>query len=383
MNDMSFFKKLFNKQTPDIESVSDKKEVQNPRNIESYEDFWNWFLNNEKKFYQTIKEGKNIEHGFFNFIGPKLNELRSGFWYLTGMKEENLAELIITPDGNLKNFVFVQELVDSAPKPDNWVFTAFKPELSSENCQIDFAGIPIGANNLFFEPIEDHKYPDDISVRIICSDYSDENSESIESGISIFLDNFLGEVKFSLDVDFIEIEKSNFVKEESIPIEKLKDYIIWRKKEFIEKYGDFIFLKELDDCAYYNLEASTPDSLPLLASINEDIINWEHNVSHPYILKIEINYKGNESQFPDQETFDRLNAFEDSLNSQLEPKGGFLNIGRTLGENKREIYVACKDFCKGSKECDRLLKQFKFDNSSYEVFKDKYWRCVNYLRKPI
>lgn len=40
------------------------------------------------------------------------------------MYDENTVELIITPDGDLKNIAFAEELVEAAPKLDKWKFTA-------------------------------------------------------------------------------------------------------------------------------------------------------------------------------------------------------------------------------------------------------------------
>lgn len=43
------------------------------------------------------------------------------------MLDNETAELIITADGILKNYVFVEELIDSVPKIKGWKFTAHKP----------------------------------------------------------------------------------------------------------------------------------------------------------------------------------------------------------------------------------------------------------------
>lgn len=36
--------------------------------IFSNEDFWNWFIKNEKSFFNTIKKESNIEKNFFDKI---------------------------------------------------------------------------------------------------------------------------------------------------------------------------------------------------------------------------------------------------------------------------------------------------------------------------
>lgn len=96
---MKFFKSLF-------------KSKDQP--INSYSDFWDWFLLNEKKFHKVVKNQGNIKRDFFDKLTPKLDELKDGFWFLTGMFDNETAELILTADGVIKNIVFVEDLVKSA-----------------------------------------------------------------------------------------------------------------------------------------------------------------------------------------------------------------------------------------------------------------------------
>ena len=106
---MSFFKKIFGKRDEPIKS---------------YNDFWAWFQKKEKGFFTVVKQSNNVEKDFFDKLSPKLEELKDGFFYLTGMYDDNTAELIITAEGTVKNIVFVEELINSAPKIEGWKFTA-------------------------------------------------------------------------------------------------------------------------------------------------------------------------------------------------------------------------------------------------------------------
>ena len=38
--------------------------------VKSYEDFWNWFKQNERKFFSVVIEHDNIEKDFFNKLSP-------------------------------------------------------------------------------------------------------------------------------------------------------------------------------------------------------------------------------------------------------------------------------------------------------------------------
>ena len=78
---MSIFKNLFNK----------KQET-----VKNYSEFWIWFQKNEQKFFDVIKSQNNIESDFLDRLAPRLAELREGFYFLTGMLDDNTAELIFT-----------------------------------------------------------------------------------------------------------------------------------------------------------------------------------------------------------------------------------------------------------------------------------------------
>jgi hypothetical protein len=54
------------------------------------------------------------------------------------MYDENTVELVLTADGNTKNIVFVEELVEQAPRIEGWKFTALKPALQIEDVQLQW-----------------------------------------------------------------------------------------------------------------------------------------------------------------------------------------------------------------------------------------------------
>jgi hypothetical protein len=132
---MSFLKNLFA-----------KKE----QPIQSYQDFWNWFSTNERTFFTAVKNGKYIESEFFDKLSPKLAELKDGFFFLTGMLDDNTAELVLTADGNIKNIVFVEELVAAAPQIDDWKFTALKPALDIKDVDYLYGRLQICGGQLVF-----------------------------------------------------------------------------------------------------------------------------------------------------------------------------------------------------------------------------------------
>lgn len=360
---MSFFKNLFQKQ--------DNSPIKN------YSDFWNWFEKGEKNFYKIVNVGGNIEKDFFDLVSPKLEQLHDGIFLLTGMYDKNTAELVFTPEGNIKNFVFVKDLVEAAPKIDGWRFTAFKPYIEGEDFAIEMNGFTFNSEKLFFYANVDKEYPDEIDLSIYHVDCNEKNKSVIGNGSYIFLDNYLGELEFATTVDNVEIVSKPEDNIELIPIDKLRDYLIWREKEFVDKYEGIRYNTEND--AYSSLEATRESGIKLIAIVNTTLMEWDAKPSHPWILTVKIFYDGkNNNGFPDDETYQLLNQIEEDLMDDLKDFEGYLNIGRETSDNVREIYFACKEFNKPSKAASLIVSKYlNVLEIEYEIFKDKYWLSLS------
>ena len=111
-----------------LKNILNKKEEP----IQSYQDFWNWFLKNERDLYKVMKENRNVKEKFFNVISPKLDELRDGYHFTTGMSDDDIVTLTITADGVIENIVFVEELVQAAPTIKGWTIVALKRPVDEE-----------------------------------------------------------------------------------------------------------------------------------------------------------------------------------------------------------------------------------------------------------
>jgi len=359
---MSFIKKLLGKQE---------------KPIQSYTDFWEWFLQNEKKFYTSVKQNRNINTAFFDKLAPKLNELKDGIWFLTGMYDETTAELILTADGALKNIIFVEELVSFAPQIEHWKITALKQPNDKNLFGINMDGYVFDENTMSFYWIEHSSMPDEIDIIIAHSDLTEENRVSITNGIYLALDNNLGELNTVTMIDNLSIIHPSQAEKELISLNKLKDFLIWREKEFVEKYKGFRHNIENDN--YSSLEATLDNGLPLLAIVNSDLLNWDCKASHPWVVIIEIKYDGqNNNGMPGDETYILLNEIEDKITLELKDTDGYLNIGRQTANNIREIYLTCYDFRKPSKILYELKEQYQRTiHIDFDIFKDKYWQSLN------
>lgn len=358
---MGFFNSLFNKkETPIITNA----------------DFWDWFQQQEKAFHKITQSGENI-HDFHDKLSPKLNELREGYYFLSGMYTDDIVELVITADGHIKNFAFAEDLVTAAPIIKGWRFTALKPAMDIHTHGIKMDGFDFSSDTISFYSNDDENHPDEIDITVVHNDLTEDNKDSIILGTHIFLDNYLGEINFATTIDAISVIATKHAKKELIPIEKLKAYLIWREKEFVEKYEGI--RHNTEDDGYSTFEGRLENGNTVVAVINTTLLNWDSIASHPWIARIEIGYDGNESGgLPHQNDFSALNNFEDTLLEQLKDSDGYLNVGRETGDNTRTIYFACNEFRKPSKVIDALIKQYQgVWDLSYTIYKDKYWQTFN------
>lgn len=349
--------------------------------IKSYADFWLWFEKNQKRFFEVVKSGQNIEALFLDKLSAKLEELRDGYFFLTGMYNDDTAELILTADGNVKNIVFVEELMQSAPHIIGWKFTALKPAMDIENVAISMGDLEFNSDNLFFYANEFTDYPDEIDICIVHSDMTESNKEQITNGVYIFLDNYLGELDFVNNIDNLQVIGENEAQNELIPIGKLKEFLIWREKEFIGKYEGIRYDTNNDE--YSIMEAELESGSILLAVINSKLLAWDRQASHPWLAIMTIEFDGSENNgLPSTSDYELMNHIEDEIMTVLIDHEGFLNVGRQTSKNKREIYFACKDFRKPSKVFDEI--QHKHQQSfklEYDIYKDKYWQTFERFRQ--
>lgn len=344
--------------------------------ITNYADFWKWFEANAQQFYTIVKSGDQLEEKFFSPLSDKLKELKEGYWYVTGMCADDCAELIITPDGIIKNIVFAEELVAAAPRIAHWKFTALKPMLDLKDVNIEMSGSVFNSDNLSFYSNDYEEYPDEVDIVVVHPDYTEEEKDRIFNGVMIFLDNYLGELNGVTMIDAVSVCGAEQAEKELIPISKLKDFLLWREKEFVEKYNGIRYDTVNDQ--YSALEGKLQNGWPAIAVINTTLLEWDGKASHPWMLKIRIKYDGeNNNGMPDRPISDMMNAFEDEIMEQLRDVGGYLNVGRQTLNNVRDIYIACSDFRGASKVVYEMEARYAGKlELEWEIFKDKYWRCL-------
>jgi hypothetical protein len=340
----------------------------------SYQDFWSWFQKNEKAFFRVVKEENQIEKLVFNELSPQLDKVKDGIFYLAGMLDDDTAELVLTADGTVKNIVFVEELVHASPAIAGWKFTALKAASSIEDVSIEMAGHTFNADNISFYAKDTPAYPDEIDIKVVHDDFTEEVEASIRSGVYIFLDNYLGELDFATGIDNLTLIGKGDAQQPMVPIEKLKAFLTWRQKEFTERYEGVRHDTEND--GYGSFEAKRADGKRLVAVINTDLLAWEAKASHPWVLTVEVTYDGEQNNgMPNTQTYGLLDEIEDAILAELHDHEGYLNVGRQTADGVREIYFACKEFRKPARVLHQIQSSYVDALAiNYDIYKDKYWQ---------
>lgn len=349
--------------------------------ISSYADFWDWFSENQSSFHNIVKtkDVKIIEDKFFSRLGPKLNELKDGFFYLVGMLDDSTADLVFTADGNPKNIIFVEELVKAAPAIAGWQFTSLKQPMG-DGFGLTMNGITHDQDTLSFYPSDHLDMPDLVDITIVHRDLNDSNEQSIKNGAYIFLDNYLGELSFLENIDDLSFSGPTDIETKLIPIDALENYLQTRKALFVEKYDGVRVFTEND--AYSLMEAELESGRTMVATVNTDLLNWDKKASHPWMLVFTIRYDGdNFNGLPDSTTAEKLNEIEDTIRNELKDADGYLNIGRQAANNERHIFFACVDFRIPSRVANEVKHRCREDfELDFDIYKDKYWRSVEHLK---
>lgn len=214
--------------------------------IATYHDFWAWFAQNEKTLAKAATNRDTIEAQFFDPITSKLDPIKEGYLLLVGM-DDGKIEIVFTADGLVSNFVFVEELVAAAPQLPDWKFTALKPSLVVNDLGIEMGKYTFSHETLAFYANEQPEYPDEIDIVLVYDEFEEADKAEVFNGAFLLLENYLGELQLATTVDTMDIVPRSQAEQPLVPLTKLKDYLIWRQKEFVEKYEGTRHITEDDN----------------------------------------------------------------------------------------------------------------------------------------
>jgi hypothetical protein len=359
---MSFLKKLF--KTNKITSAKPK----------TITDFWQWFEEHADELKDAVIRQDDLQKEFIEPVFTNLERIAEGVFLLIGKEDDGTIDIIFTADGNIKNFPLVISFVEKAPTIPEWKFTAFKPKVDLGDKGIHIKNLSITRDTLQFYPTIDEQYPDEISIHLVYNgEVAPEDQNLVENASFIYVENLLGEINLATRIDQLIFDPAPASDLELVSIEKLEEYLNWREKEFVELYEGVVY--QTEKATYSSLEWES-EGKDVMGTCNEELIKWNKKASHPWMVVIMVDFGTyQKSGLPTSDLLDEIHAFEDDLKEKLPDPEGYLQVGQTTGKGERTIYYACKEFSIPIQKLEELRKNYSF-NYDYEVFKDKYWKCM-------
>ncbi|HEX7904746.1 MAG TPA: DUF695 domain-containing protein [Chitinophagaceae bacterium] len=356
-----------------IKKMTGKKE-NDPKKV-----FWNWFIKHEHRFKKV--NGTDEAHDFLNELIEQINPFNPWLKALAGPYDDDRYELIITADGDIALFCKVEELVAAAPAIKGWIVTAHKPPIGSDTMSIEMHGYTFGGSNLQFYPVTDPNYPDEINIVLVHPDFNKDEEDNFLSGCQIYIQNAMGELNTATLIDSMDVrglpEASEAI--ELIPMSKLNDYLVWREKEFVEKYATLDVKRPAESWGV--LEANAGDeNKPMLAVIDAGFKDWEYRSAYPWLAQVDIEFEGNEDGMPEKKAMEEMQQLEDDILQLLERLPSTFLMGHDTHDGLRSIYFYTDQFNEVATIINHYLESRSWDYKIvFHIRKDKYWKAMDYF----
>ncbi len=190
--------------------------------MEIYKAFWDWFEDNEDKYFKGIEEVE-LQEELFDMLSAHLNKVGEGLCFEFGpVTKENKRQFVLSADGIKDVFPLVIELVSNAPDLKKWDIKAFRQRVKNPGqFKIRYADLEIGYDDIYFRYIADEEFGVELNVRNL-----DMNNNTMVNCIYILLDNLLGEYDTTMTISWIDwkvLEEDSI--EHLIPVIELRDII--------------------------------------------------------------------------------------------------------------------------------------------------------------
>jgi hypothetical protein len=345
--------------------------------------FWNWFVKNEHRFKDAIGNTEKA-HVFLDELITQMKPFNPWLKALAGPYDEKTLELIITADGDIALFCKVEELVAAAPAISNWRITAHKPSIGMEPMSIEMFGHQFNSDNMSFYPLTDPQFPDEISIVIVHADYNEDEDANFQTAGMIYLENALGELNTATMIDKYEVSRPPSPGEnvELIPLAKLDGYLKWREKEFVEKYANKEAIRPVENWGV--LEAEDREGKPMFATIDSGFRGWEYMAAYPWLVQVDIDYKGDSKGLPDKKQMGALQDIEDELIQKMKAMPSVIFLGHHTHDNRRSIFIHTDDYNPVSKVMHAYIESAKTEYKIvFFIRKDKYWQNMAFFYDAI
>ncbi|WP_156285870.1 hypothetical protein [Oceanivirga salmonicida] len=171
------------------------------------ENFWKWFSENEKEYYENI-ENKEMQEKLLNELSKRLKAINKGLTFEFGYLKNDKIEFVISADGIKEVFPFVIELVDNVSELKYFKVFAFRQKGETEDIEIEYAGLKLSYDDIYFRYAIDE---DGLGLELNIRNFEKDNN-AIYNAVYILLDNLLGEydaITYISWVDWVKLDEKN------------------------------------------------------------------------------------------------------------------------------------------------------------------------------
>ena len=151
------------------------------------EKFWNWFCKNS----QMIYDFESNQEVIFDKIQEQLHKINPNLTFEISSVKNGKRDFVISADGILEVFPFVEKLYTARPELKEWNFIKFRPRRKIDN------SIKIGNKELYPADIKFMFIQDDsdgkIGIVLFMNGYNENEIEVYDQIGFLFLDEALGE----------------------------------------------------------------------------------------------------------------------------------------------------------------------------------------------
>ena len=194
--------------------------------------FWNHFQQNHFVFLLLNEIHQDELKIHFNKLLLYLHRYNKVLNIIIKYKKQ-IAELIITANGNPYLFKEVELLVHHAPKIERWKITAFlQPNLNlikfknRTDKPLEYHGISLRISEMYFEPFECPEKPTDLGIKVFIKNYIIyKENPKLREAVYTQIEHLVGEKSFANDIAFIEIEQLEYDNSYLIELLKLNEFI--------------------------------------------------------------------------------------------------------------------------------------------------------------
>ncbi|WP_050180565.1 hypothetical protein [Domibacillus robiginosus] len=182
--------------------------------------FWQWFEESQQAYHDLSEE--QLENSFEQ-LETKLHKVNKELVFeFSAELVSGKREFIISADGLEEVFPSVIELVDRAPKLQNFDIIAFR-QPSQEECEVSIDGITLTSEQVYFDYLFNPE-TELVDLKFFIKDFDPDNMV-YDQAVFIMMDSVLGEYDAATKVNSIELQKLS-EKEGLFPIMELRKKIV-------------------------------------------------------------------------------------------------------------------------------------------------------------